>query len=181
MQMVCDGVGTPTVLLVSGKGNGADTWSTNISDPRNPEATVFRQAARFTRVCAYDRHDAITAFAFGGYVFPRGAHPQIRIAINRDSDSGIGHRQHGLTEGGKARGKSRIADAGPVLGIQLIEVDCETLPEVPTTTDRDDRSAMRSVAATSQRGPAGSCERWPEHDRRPPIDGHACTRKRQDG
>ena len=55
IKMVCDGLGAPTVLLVSGKGNGADTWSTNVGDPRNPEATVFRQAARFTRVCAYDR------------------------------------------------------------------------------------------------------------------------------
>ena len=61
MQMVCDGVGAPTVVLVSGKGNGADTWSTNISDPRNTEATVFRQAARFTRVCAYDRPGTVQA------------------------------------------------------------------------------------------------------------------------
>lgn len=55
IQMECDGVGAPTVLLVSGKGNRADTWNTNVVDPRSPEATVFRQAARFTRVCAYDR------------------------------------------------------------------------------------------------------------------------------
>ncbi|MEO8506876.1 MAG: alpha/beta hydrolase [Betaproteobacteria bacterium] len=55
MQMECDGVGAPTVLLVSGKGNRADTWSTNVVDPHNPLATVFRQAVRFTRVCAYDR------------------------------------------------------------------------------------------------------------------------------
>lgn len=55
MDIECDGVGTPTVLLISGKGNRADTWSTNLVDPQNPEATVFRQAAGFTRVCAYDR------------------------------------------------------------------------------------------------------------------------------
>jgi pimeloyl-ACP methyl ester carboxylesterase len=61
IQMVCDGVGAPTVLLVSGKGNGADTWSTNVRDPRNPEATVFRQAVRFTRVCAYDRPATVDA------------------------------------------------------------------------------------------------------------------------
>ena len=53
--MECDGVGTPTVLLISGKGNRADTWSTSLVDSRKPEATVFRQAAQFTRVCAYDR------------------------------------------------------------------------------------------------------------------------------
>lgn len=55
MQIECAGVGAPLVVLVSGKGNRADTWSTNIVDPRDPEATVFHQTARFTRVCAYDR------------------------------------------------------------------------------------------------------------------------------
>lgn len=55
MQIECAGVGAPLVLLVSGKGNRADTWSTNVIDPRNPEATVFHQTAQFTRVCAYDR------------------------------------------------------------------------------------------------------------------------------
>ena len=55
MYMECDGVGTPTVLLISGKGNRADTWSTNPVDSLKNEATVFRQAVRFTRVCAYDR------------------------------------------------------------------------------------------------------------------------------
>lgn len=55
MQIECAGVGTPLVLLVSGKGNRADTWSKNVVDPSNPEATVFHQTAQFTRVCAYDR------------------------------------------------------------------------------------------------------------------------------
>ena len=55
MYVECDGVGAPTVVLVSGKGDRADTWSTNRKDPGNPEASVFRQVARFTRVCAYDR------------------------------------------------------------------------------------------------------------------------------
>jgi pimeloyl-ACP methyl ester carboxylesterase len=59
MYMECDGVGAPTVLLVSGKGNRADTWSTSRTDPGNPEATVFRQVARFTRVCAYDRPSTV--------------------------------------------------------------------------------------------------------------------------
>jgi hypothetical protein len=52
MHMECDGAGTPPVLLISGKGNRADTWSTNLVDPHKREATVFRQAAQFTRVCA---------------------------------------------------------------------------------------------------------------------------------
>ena len=59
MYVECDGAGAPTVLLVSGKGNRADTWSVNRTDPGNPEATVFRQVARFTRVCAYDRPSTV--------------------------------------------------------------------------------------------------------------------------
>jgi pimeloyl-ACP methyl ester carboxylesterase len=59
MYVECDGAGAPTVLLVSGKGNRADTWSMNRTDPGNPEATVFRQVARLTRVCAYDRPSTV--------------------------------------------------------------------------------------------------------------------------
>jgi pimeloyl-ACP methyl ester carboxylesterase len=55
MYIECEGVGSPTVVLVSGKGNRADTWSTNVLDPGKPEATVFHDAGSYTRVCAYDR------------------------------------------------------------------------------------------------------------------------------
>jgi pimeloyl-ACP methyl ester carboxylesterase len=55
MYIECEGVGSPTVVLVSGKGNRADTWSTNIVDPGKPQATVFHEIGSFTRVCAYDR------------------------------------------------------------------------------------------------------------------------------
>jgi pimeloyl-ACP methyl ester carboxylesterase len=55
MYLECEGAGTPTVLLVSGKGNRADTWRTNRLEPRNAEASVLSRTARFTRVCAYDR------------------------------------------------------------------------------------------------------------------------------
>jgi pimeloyl-ACP methyl ester carboxylesterase len=40
----CTGVGSPTVVLEAGSGNGADTW-----------AGVQPEVARFTRVCSYDR------------------------------------------------------------------------------------------------------------------------------
>ena len=55
MYVECAGVGAPTVVLVAGKGNRADTWSTSRAEPDNPDAAVFRRVARFTRVCAYDR------------------------------------------------------------------------------------------------------------------------------
>lgn len=59
MYLECEGVGTPTVVLVSGKGDRADTWRTNRLDPPTKEASVLFQTARFTRVCAYDRPNTI--------------------------------------------------------------------------------------------------------------------------
>lgn len=44
LNLYCEGSGSPTILLESGLGDGAETWR-NIQD----------QLARTTRVCAYDR------------------------------------------------------------------------------------------------------------------------------
>jgi pimeloyl-ACP methyl ester carboxylesterase len=73
MYLECRGAGAPTVVLISGKGNGAADWS-EVLDPSDPahdadydavawgkgdlhksESAVFPMVARFTRVCAYDR------------------------------------------------------------------------------------------------------------------------------
>ena len=54
MYRECRGIGTPIVVLVSGKGNRADIWSARL-DPTKPSPTVFRAVGEFTRVCAYDR------------------------------------------------------------------------------------------------------------------------------
>lgn len=73
MYLACSGTGSPTVVLISGKGNGAADWS-EILDPADPAhdadydavawgrgdlhrsaSAVFPSVARFTRVCAYDR------------------------------------------------------------------------------------------------------------------------------
>jgi pimeloyl-ACP methyl ester carboxylesterase len=71
----CKGQGSPTVLLISGHGNGAEDWSLVLDpdDPTHdtpgddvsagmgtiePSATaVFPSVASFTRVCTYDRSD----------------------------------------------------------------------------------------------------------------------------
>lgn len=61
MYLECSGVGTPTVVLVSGTRGAYDDWTTVIDPtsrdrPTKPsESTVFPQVARFTHVCAYDR------------------------------------------------------------------------------------------------------------------------------
>lgn len=61
MYLECRGTGSPTVVLVSGKGNRADIWST--PNPEKPGPVVFREVARLTRVCAYDRPGTTGALA----------------------------------------------------------------------------------------------------------------------
>jgi pimeloyl-ACP methyl ester carboxylesterase len=69
----CRGAGSPTVVLISGRGNGAADWN-EILDPLDPvhaaptdllalgqgklvvsDKAVLPSVSRFTRVCAYDR------------------------------------------------------------------------------------------------------------------------------
>jgi pimeloyl-ACP methyl ester carboxylesterase len=71
----CKGHGSPTVVFISGHGNGAEDWSL-ILDPDDPvhqtpgddvsaglgkivasDDAVFPSVARITRVCTYDRSD----------------------------------------------------------------------------------------------------------------------------
>lgn len=61
MYLECRGSGSPTVVLISGKGNRADIWRT--PNPEKPGPLVFPEVARFTRVCAYDRPGTIGASA----------------------------------------------------------------------------------------------------------------------
>lgn len=71
----CEGEGSPTVVLIAGKGNGAQDWQ-DVLAPGDPahdspgddvpfgigklepsDDAVFPSVARFTRVCTYDRPD----------------------------------------------------------------------------------------------------------------------------
>lgn len=61
MYLECRGSGSPTVVLVSGKGNRADIWST--PNPEKPGPVVFPEVAKLTRVCAYDRPGTTGALA----------------------------------------------------------------------------------------------------------------------
>jgi pimeloyl-ACP methyl ester carboxylesterase len=86
----CRGQGAPTVVFISGKGNGAQDWS-QILAPDDPihdtpgddlsvgmgtieesDAAVFPSVARTTRVCAYDRPDIRTE---GKVTTPRKRQP----------------------------------------------------------------------------------------------------------
>ena len=61
MYLECRGEGSPTVILVSGKGNRADIWRT--ATPDMPGPPVLPEVAKFTRACAYDRPGTIGALA----------------------------------------------------------------------------------------------------------------------
>ena len=54
IHIECRGTGSPTVVLVSGLGDGAGVWSTHGGDDQS-SPTVYDDVATFTRVCAYDR------------------------------------------------------------------------------------------------------------------------------
>lgn len=59
MYLECQGDGSPTVVLVSGRSDRADIWRTP-KDPATPGPTVFPEVAKFTHVCAYDRPGTVT-------------------------------------------------------------------------------------------------------------------------
>lgn len=84
MFVECRGTGSPTVVLMAGKGNGADDWL-QILEPGDPEhdapgddlpfgfgnlihsdAAVLPSVAHFNRVCAYDRPDVLPESARQG-------------------------------------------------------------------------------------------------------------------
>jgi pimeloyl-ACP methyl ester carboxylesterase len=58
LYLECQGIGTPTVVLVPGLVAAADTWSdvTDSSGTFKPSSSaVYPKVGRFTRVCSYDR------------------------------------------------------------------------------------------------------------------------------
>ncbi len=59
MYLECAGVGSPTVILVSGLRTSAAEWHTTQSTATPPASPVFEEVARSTRVCAYDRPGTI--------------------------------------------------------------------------------------------------------------------------
>lgn len=63
--MECRGRGAPTVVLVAGMGERADTWMATSAAPSSTKGSVFPEVGGFTRVCAYDRPGTGTATEAG--------------------------------------------------------------------------------------------------------------------
>ena len=62
LYLECRGSGSPTVILQSGFGNGADIWSWSEAKP----PPVYPGTAEFARVCAYDRPGSIRSLDDAG-------------------------------------------------------------------------------------------------------------------
>jgi pimeloyl-ACP methyl ester carboxylesterase len=62
MYLECQGTGSPTVILVSGRTDRSDIWQTLV-DTAKPGPAVYPAVAKFTRVCAYDRPGTVTITA----------------------------------------------------------------------------------------------------------------------
>ncbi len=54
MYLECQGTGSPTVVLISGRSDRSDIWQT-VTNTAKPGPGVFSAVARFTKACAYDR------------------------------------------------------------------------------------------------------------------------------
>ena len=117
-------------------------------------------------------HDTVAAGGVRRWFLARLANLEIPVAVECGHDGAVGHGEDGLTKGGETGWKRGITNAGAVLGVQLVEVDRETLAQVPMTVDRLHRAAVRSVATTPERGPVRSGQWGTEHDWWPPIDVH---------
>ncbi len=59
MYLECQGAGSPTVILVSGRSDRSDIWH-SLTDTAKSGPAVFSAIAKFTRVCAYDRPGTVT-------------------------------------------------------------------------------------------------------------------------
>lgn len=59
MYLECQGLGSPTVLFISGRSDRSDIWKT-VANSDNSESAVYPAVAKFTHVCAYDRPGTVT-------------------------------------------------------------------------------------------------------------------------
>ena len=55
IYLECRGQGSPTVVLVAGKGSSAAYWTDDLRGAASARTMVFPAVATTTRVCAYDR------------------------------------------------------------------------------------------------------------------------------
>src|SRR5499427_1084656 len=78
MYIECHGSGSPTVLLISGTDAASDLW--HAADQKGP--TVYDDIQKTTRVCAYDRPDAMPTKVAKATL--RGA--RVRLRARRPDD-----------------------------------------------------------------------------------------------
>jgi pimeloyl-ACP methyl ester carboxylesterase len=115
LYLECRGTGRPTVILVSGYGNGGDVWS--MLDPGVRRPPVLAGMARYGRVCAYDRPNTILQPDRPGRSDPV---PQPRTAADAVADL------HALLRAARLRGPYVLV--GHSLGGLFVRLYASTYP-----------------------------------------------------
>ena len=115
MYLECRGRGGPTVVLVSGYGDGATTWS--VLDPGVREPAVLAGVARSNRVCAYDRPNTLLR--------PEGRSRSDPVAQPRTAADAVGEL-HALLRAARLPGPYVLV--GHSLGGMFVRLYASTYP-----------------------------------------------------
>ncbi|CAA9573298.1 MAG: hypothetical protein AVDCRST_MAG86-1898 [uncultured Truepera sp.] len=152
LYLECRGTGSPTVVLVSGLGDGADIWNVT-SDPENERPTVFAEVATFTRVCAYDRPSTSTATGGPGRSTPvpqptsaKAAAADLGALLTASGEPGP-YLLAGHSYGGPIIRLYASAHPADVAGLVLVDALSEDLQNGLTPTQRALFEAMNTPAA----------------------------------
>jgi pimeloyl-ACP methyl ester carboxylesterase len=164
MYVTCMGSGSPTIVLVSGLGERADNWSVT-ADPGTNDQAVYPQAARVSRVCAYDRPGTETTTASGREASRSSSVPQpttgtaaaadLNALLTAAGEPGpfvlVGH-----SYGGDIVRLYAAAHPDDVAGLVLVDALSEDLPRRLTAQQTADLEKLNSPA--TQGRPPGAEE-----------------------
>jgi pimeloyl-ACP methyl ester carboxylesterase len=164
IYLTCTGSGSPTIVLVSGLGERADNWSVT-ADPGRDDQAVYPQAARMSRVCAYDRPGTETMTANGREASRSSSVPQptTGTAAAADLDAVLTAAGEpgpfvlvGHSYGGDIIRLYAAAHPGDVAGLVLVDALSEDLPERLTAQQTANLEKLNSP--TTQGRPPGAEE-----------------------
>jgi pimeloyl-ACP methyl ester carboxylesterase len=164
IYLTCAGSGSPTIVLVSGLGERADNWAVT-ADPARDDQAVYPQAARVSRVCAYDRPGTETITATGREASRSSPVPQPTTGTAAAADlnavlTAAGERGPfvlvGHSYGGDIIRLYAAAHPHDVAGLVLVDALSEDLPQRLTAQQTANLEKLNSPA--TQGRPPGAEE-----------------------